>query len=358
MAAISFEYIDLISTASMDLFPDNTPSSFTNQLKVAQKLPEVAYCALEEISYVNTFYTITKDNDSLTIFDMLYEHGPRTEKNKSDHSTYGTFFFAPLRIGIYKTLPDLCSMLNQAITDSGCPQVQGRTIFSYDPVSLKFSYDIENMYLSLFIKGNLINILGIKKKQASDNEYTVIGYPKQGPTYDYTTFPPKPNPNKQTTYDLSSSMAWECSCPSSTRPQPYAWGDWEIDKPQTFKRHFQNPQTQWPSDLEAMKGTFEMVAQLSFRNSIVIYVNIIQSQLTGDSYSEALRIVPIKATTDQSECITTYFNKPYYLRTSKRFISSITVQIRDLANRPVEFLQGVVRLKLRFTEKPISPLEP
>ena len=85
------EYVDLISSASMDLHPENHGSSFTNELVIPQQLPENTYVSLEEISYVSAFYNIRDSRNNITIYDFLYEYPPNTERNPNAYPTYGAY---------------------------------------------------------------------------------------------------------------------------------------------------------------------------------------------------------------------------------------------------------------------------
>ena len=159
-------------------------------------------------------------------------------------------------------------------------------------------------------------------------EYTVIGKSKLGPTYEYPkSLIPKPK------FAITSSQD-------------------EGEGPETITRHFRNPAVLWESDTEVMKNQFEFVAQLTLVNSMVLYINCIDSQVTGDSFSDSLRIIAIKGNEKPGASIVTHFTKPYFLRVNKRYIPTITIQIKDLAGRPIDFKQGVVRVKLRFTTQP------
>lgn len=343
MATTFHEYIDLLSTASLQEYPSNKGSSFTNRLVTPQVLPDHSYVGLEEISYINTFYTISRDNNYLAIYDMLYEHPPNSKENPNDFVTYGSFYFAPLKLGIYKNLQDLCDMVNEALRNSKCPQLQGRTIFTYDPVKLKFTYDITGLWLSLWLYGDLINILGVEKKIASENEYTVIGHDKLKPTYEYITNPPSPpeEPPKNTNSPFRYTEKKKIQ-------------SFQISEPEVTIRHFQHPDEVWKSDSKEPKRTFSCVAQLCSVNSFCVFTDIIQSQVTGDVYSDALRFISINSTDQLGASVVTHFSKPFYYKCNKRFIDTISIEIRDIAGRPINFLQGHVRIKLHFIVKPPS----
>ena len=316
------EYVDLLSTASLDLHPENRGCLFTNQLPNAQLLPPNTYVGLEGISYINTFYNVKKKYASLTIFDMLKEYPPHSARNSHDYPIYGKFYPIHLKEGIYHTITELCKMLNECLRESLCPYFSEKKepTFTYNPVTMRFSYDLEGFWGSIWFRGDLLNLMGIETKQSNMNEYVIIGKSKNSDTYEYPR--------------------------SLLTPRKK-----EVEKTEMVTRHFAVA-AMWTADSSEEKGTFEYIAQLKVVNSMVLYTNIIDSQITGDVYSQVLRIVPIKASNPVGASIVTHFTKPYYMKCNRRYISSITIEIKDLAGREIEFLQGIVRVKLRFTTAP------
>ena len=332
MADTWSEYVDLLSTASLDLYPENVGSFFTNKLVVPQQLPDNTYVALEEIGYINTFYNVKKTFSSLTIFDMFEEFPANTPPiNENPYPIYGAYKTCPLKEGLYGSMSELCDMLNDAIRNSGCSQVKDKTIFTFDPVTMKFSYNLEGLWLSLWIRGDLLNMLGIEHSKATYVQYVILGKSKTGPTYE---IPESEIPKK----------------PEELKPLMEYSGQHRAEKLVT--RHFRNPHIQWQADSQDMKNEFEFVAQLTLVNSFVVYIDCIDSQVTGDSFSDALRIIAIKGDDKPGSSIVTHFTKPYFLRVNKRYIPTITIKIQDLAGYPIDFKQGVVRIKLQFTTQP------
>ena len=94
------------------------------------------------------------------------------------------------------------------------------------------------------------------------------------------------------------------------------------------------------------------LAQLRTFNSFAVYTDIIDSQITGSSYSDCLRLVAIKEETVGQEVIES-FQKPYFLKLNKRYITSITILVKDIHNQFVDFKEGIFRVKLRF----VNPTE-
>ena len=154
------EYVDLLSTACLKTYPNNTNSRFTNDLVIPQKLPENTYVALEEIAYVHGIYNLLAKNSSLTIYDWFTEFEAGSPENPENFPTYGEYYNCPIHAGFYDSLEDICTMLNNAIKKSGSVQLKNRDVFSFDKVSMKFSYNLQNFWGTMFIRGDLLNILG------------------------------------------------------------------------------------------------------------------------------------------------------------------------------------------------------
>ena len=310
------EYVDLISDASTELYEKNHGSSFTNRLVVPQELPEHCWVAAREFEYVNTFYNVKEHKNVMAIFDWLYEHPPNTPpRNPNAYSTYGKMIACTIKKGYYDSSEKMCEMFNQVLKDSKVSELQKRDVFSYDATSMKFSFDLEGLYVSLFIRGDLLNFLGIEQSKATVAQYVVLGRPKLTPTY-------------------------TIKVPDPLNP------DIMIDE----VRHLDNPKQTWKSGKEH-KGEFEYAGQLTLVTSFIVYINIIESQVTGDVFSDALRVIPINKH-DQGSTIIVKFDTPYFLKVNKRHIPSITVQVRSLEGDLINFLVGRTRLKLQFTTKP------
>ena len=311
------EYIDLISDASTDLYKENHGSKFTNRLVVPQHLPENCYVALRELEFIYAFHNVQVQKNTITVYDWLYKHEPNTERNPNPYPTYGKFVNCSVKEGLYDTFPALCEGFNQSLKDSGLSELKDRNVFSYNKRTMKFSYDVDGAYVSIFLKGDVLNFLGIEKEKAGISDYVVLGRAKDKPTYviEVPKDPKKPEGEKIK----------------------------EI-------RHLDNPKSTWESTIET-KDEFTHIAQIILVTSFVVYVNIIESQVTGDVFSDALRIIPINKQEPGSNAIVK-FDTPYYLKVNRRHIPTITVEIRSLEGDLIKFLIGRTRVKLQFTTKP------
>ena len=335
------EYIDLISDASLTLHPENHASKFTNELPTPQRYLPGTKVGLVEFEFLHSWYNVSVEKppkkeeedsrynlnpsaggagvlsrNSLTIFDFLVEHVPGSDPNKDGtYSLYGLIYSCEIKEGYYETFETLCEMLNKAVKNCGSKQVVNRDIFSYDPISMKFSYDLEGLWLTLFLRGDIVSYLGCGALP-NPNAYVTLGMAKSKSgmyTYKY-----RKDPN-----DEKSPIIEE-------------------------QRHFINPKLYWSlSDKKGPKDTFPHVGRITLVTTFAIYINVIESQITGDTYSDALRIIAINKRPPGTNSVIR-FEEPYFLKLNKFYIPSISIEIRSLTGQLIDFKVGRTRLKLKF----------
>ena len=80
-------YITLLSDSSLDIYPTNKGSQFTNQLLAPIMLEPDMEVGLAEVSYVKAFQNIDTES-KITIFDFFYEN---------EDKTWGKIFDAKLK---------------------------------------------------------------------------------------------------------------------------------------------------------------------------------------------------------------------------------------------------------------------
>ena len=307
MEDTSDKFIDLISTASLDMYPQNTPGCFTNALLHPLEFPENTHVALEEIAFTNCFYNVEGNRNTLTLWDRSYANPPHSRYNPTDEILYGHFFDVQLKEGYYSSVQKLCDMVNQILRESESKQFKGKNVFRYDESDMKIHYDLKGLEVALFIRGPVLNLFGIEIAEAKVNQYVVIGIEKHGNTFEWK--------KKDGTFETRRYISG---------------GDWNGTE---------------------MLGKMAHVAPLSTFSTMAIYTDVITSQVTGNVYSDILRFVPIKAQGVLAETIYEC-RTPYYLKLRKRYIRSITIHIKNLQNEFINFRLGQTRLKLRFKQIP------
>ena len=187
------EYVDVLSTASANQYPDNTNSSFTNVLPYTMEFPPGTTVALTECSFNNAFYNVHADRTKVSIWDKTKIVPPHSENNPTPNTYYGDFILTELQTGLYKSIENICSMLNATLARAHPRVLAGNRIFNFDRKTMKVRVHLAGADTSLFIKGPLLNLLGCEMKQAALNEYTVIGQEKKGDGYEV---PDPKNPKK------------------------------------------------------------------------------------------------------------------------------------------------------------------
>ena len=326
------EYIDLLSSDSTELY-DNNQASFTNQLAVPQNLPNPCWVSCEELEYTSAFYNIiskgakeTHKRMSLDLFDHLYEYPVSTKdkpvpENPYKYPIYGRFINVKLIDGNYDTPEKLTTMLNKILRESGVEQLKNHDVFSYDPLTMRFSYDVTDLWVTIFLQGDLLNYLGLDLSKETFRSYYLLGKSKVGLTYEY----PKKDKNGNVMKDRDNHVV-------------------------TITRVYNQPKRRWQVTTE-VKAVAEYVAQLTLVTSMCLYVDLIESQIAGSQWTSALRYVPIKETKFGTRVIH-QFPRSYFLKVNKQFVPSISCRICDIFGREIQFLAGHVRVKLRFTTQP------
>ena len=307
------EYVDIFSDACMKAYPENSNSSFCNDLIEPQLLPEGAKVCLSEIEFVYALYNISSTaqtiQNSLTVFDFLHPWPPNSERNPNSYVTWGRFVAAEIVDGCYRTHQSICDMLNRGLQNCGVPQLRNKTVFTYDPITMKYSYDVEGLYLSIFVRGDLLLMLGCATHHLTLGNYMCFGKSKMKESYIFV----KPDGSKET-------------------------------------RMFDQPNFRYQVSEKLPKDTFPYVAQICLVTSIACYTNIIASQKAGENWVDCLRIINIPKL-EPGESTVIQFDKPYYLDVKDRFLSSIKVELKSLAGHDIDIKVGRVRLKLRFIEQ-------
>ena len=303
------EYVDLISTSSMEKYK-NTNSNFTNDLPIAQDLPEHSLVALQEIHYTSCFYNVEHGRNSITVWDRTYEHLPHSASNSSSRSLWGKYTVTELREGYYETIEDVLDMLNASL--KRMKVFEGKpNVFQYDKGTLRVHYNMRSVEAAVHCRGLLLNILGAEVTPYNMRQSIHIGLNKTGAFYEVDTV-------------VAGVQRKE-------------------------RRFYIDPDYEWTKP-DSKYGYFAHVAQLTTYSSMVVYCDIIVSQVTGEHFSDVLRFLPIKAAKNGTQIIYEC-QTPHFLKVRKRYINSINIQIRDLQGHYLDFKMGTTRIKLRFKQE-------
>lgn len=81
-------------------------------------------------------------------------------------------------------------------------------------------------------------------------------------------------------------------------------------------------------------------------DTMYVYCDVIEYQITGDSMQQLLRTVPVSGVF--GETVVQEYTTPHYVRLLSKDFSTITFSIKDHVDRLIPFAYGTVILKLHF----------
>ena len=286
------EYVDLVSTASKELYPDNNNSSFINVLPIPLSLPLDCYVSLEEIGYTNSYYNVVAAKSKVAIMDVNHKYPPRPDTYGHPYPVWGRYVNVTLDTGYYDKPEMLINMLNQRVRTCGVIEVADRDIFRYDPVSRKVFYDMKGMQATVQIRGPLIHLLGVEitTPNLTDEQFVALGMAKEGPTFVYTHKKKKDEGEKGKDGD-EGEKGKDGEGEGGKGEGEGDKGDGEGDKGESGKggegegegkketRHWSNPSYTYKS--AGMEGVMEYPLQLTPHSSMVVYSDIVRSQVSS-----------------------------------------------------------------------------
>jgi hypothetical protein len=138
----STQYIALPSNASLDLYKDNTLTSYTVHLPEPIVLEGEHEIALASIIWPRTFYNITE-----------------TSKNLYYQYASGLSDDVELTVGLYDTIKDLIDHINEKLRNNIKDNIQIR----FEPISEKVFVSVKGGY-KLLLENTLSHILGFGGK--------------------------------------------------------------------------------------------------------------------------------------------------------------------------------------------------
>ena len=106
--------------------------------------------------------------------------------------------------------------------------------------------------------------------------------------------------------------------------------------------HSRNPGTNY----------FEYQSQIKQVDAMLIYTDIIEDQITGDSYSSLLQFSDIKVKADKR--VVDRFDIPHYVGLCTRYISEIKIEIKDVYDNFIRFQTGFIHLKLHIRKRQLT----
>ena len=291
-------YVDLISNASMDEYPDNTLSQFTNRLCHPLKFDEEWEVAINEIFYPITFL----HHHHFVQFKIIRSSG-------NIHTDDGKIF----RLGYSEDekLEAVIARLNDEISDG----LRLRPSFTLSIMKPQFELDRVTKLVS-FRCGNRIDSIpqpdGTKKTQCfhlylkilNDNFIKALGYTPI-------------NFNKIVQETVEETDANNDNSCVGVPPM--------------------------------IKATHRSNLTIS-SNLMFIYLDIIEEHLVGDTLTKLMRIA-LLSKEQFSNIGHVNFARPYYFDLCKNRIETISVLLCNETGSPIKFDHGRVHLNLYFRVK-------
>ena len=210
--------------------------------------------------------------------------------------------------GNYKNPETVCEFLNKLVDNANIPRLKNKQLFTYNQYTQKFSLNVKDLYVTLLVKGSLIDILGLERRHAVSNQIAYIGKSKDKHFYMY--------------------------------------------KDEKTPRYFKNQIRSWHSDAE-QGGRAPFCAQMTTVTAFLVYVDFVKDVIFGSKFSNILRTVAVRGL-NGGERVVECFNKRMYVPLKYNTFNSISVQIRDFQNNHIGFNSGNLCLTFHFRKKPRS----
>lgn len=295
-------YLHLISDHSVEIFHDNSPSNFSNQLAHGLHFREPFSVCLKGIEFTNCISNIVANFDRLILFDFEHVWPPFTGPNHTPESRYGKYFNISLKSGFYSDPIKICKKLNAKIKGTKILRISSHRVFSYDPNLKKFNIDVSGLDISLLIRRNLITIFGLSDSSTYKGEYVVLGN------------------SKTKNYYLKNK----------------------------FKRFFlEKDERRWKSDSKS-GGTAAFEANLNLNSVISVELDILSSELYGSKYTKILRTFYVDPEIKFGQRIYKEFPSQAYFQLQQTSLSIIGVKLIDYLGDQIFFSRGNVKLFLAF----------
>lgn len=300
-------YLTVISGCNQIQF-ENTPSDFTNRLPKPLDLPGNMTFGISEISYVPVCNNFLELKYGFSVFDFLHEIKPWVEGSPV---LWGETFTYAFEGGYMKSEKAICSYLNEFIWNS-IPRLKKKKIFYYDGIKRKFCISAKGKYITLFLSPELTNFLGF--------------------TQDVLPF-----------IDVNGLKV----------RRAIVAGKSQLSDTNTFKHDGitktlkpRIPGT-WLKDIDDGPSAYDTAFRT--RDTLLIYSDLVQEQISGDTYTNLIRMCSIPDGVDNRRVVEK-FPKIQYMSVNKRHVPTISINIKDAEDRFIS-LRGLTYIKLHFRER-------
>lgn len=294
-------YVHVASTDSLEIYPHNCGSSFTNVLPMDISFPDVTQyeCCLSELSYNSNFYNLD-EYCAFGIFDFLFKW-PET-------NLYGRLYDCKVSSGYYESPELVCNVLNDLVNSLNIDRFKDIKLFSYNKITRKFNLNVADLYVTILVKGSLIDILGLERRTYIQYQIAYIGKSKDKQSYVYS------------------------------------------DGKKEMERFFKNQKRSWKSDAEE-GGISPFVIQMTSVTAFLVYVDFVKDTIYGSAFSNVIKTLGIKGKNQGERIVDSFGSTRMYVPLKFNTFNSITVRILDFRQRPIQFKAGNVAATFHFRRK-------
>lgn len=152
-------YVTLVSNSSMDIFPNNTTSSFTTQLSEKISLKGIWSVAIAEIHYNYNFFNVTNGNNKII---LRCGDSKNNDQDSNNLLKKPRTYEVKILEGYYKSVQDLVDTVNLKLT----PFVRkNKNLFAIDSINSRthvFKDDLNEGIDDIMLEGRLGLQLGFQ----------------------------------------------------------------------------------------------------------------------------------------------------------------------------------------------------
>ena len=287
-------FVQLASTDSLDVYPLNSCSKFSNCLPCELTFTGEWEVALVEVQYTSSFLNI----DSTCAFGLFWFD------YKYPDGKYGKLYDLKVPPCYIDDPSILCDFLNSLVKELEIEELKDIILFSYNKYTKKFTLNTENLEICLLIKGQLIDLIGLEIRNYKPHQLAFIGKSKDKQFY----FKGKE------------------------------------------KRYFKNQVTSWKSDADG--GIAPFVSQMIIVNSFIVSSSIVRDSIFGSQFSSVLRTCAIQGPAGSR--VVKEFLMPHYRPLKPTSLNAIDIMITDYKGKNLDFLESNVNVVLHFVKKKIN----
>ena len=341
----SSQYITLISNASLNAFPDNSPSNFTTRFDPPLELHGQGFeVALVDILYPNSWKNIPEgENEQSYSFRLSAKKLVRS----GGRSRLGTGFVRSSSSSSSSSPPSLDNhdKENDISHDSGRNDFTEKDFLEPRLVTVDEQtvtlpdrhYDALDQILFVLNARVRKSLLNLSTKSSNSSSYS----PSSSLPYKEFHFP-----NKQSRVDIFTFKKIQGKVLIHLSDYITLTLTRQLADLLGFKETVHRGPTLDLAD-------FEVSLNLDL-GSLFVYLNIVQDRVVGDVRAPLIGLLPVSKKHTGLKLASRYFYTPQYFPLKSNFIDSVTCNIRDENGRLIPFKDGQTTLTLHLRRRLLS----